>query len=79
MMDICQGSTIGTYYCCLNNLYVAASAVYDQIIFKAVKEEKELILESYPTTNLNNLAVSDDGVWKMKRTQFSLWCSYARW
>ncbi|KAK0159503.1 hypothetical protein PV327_011028, partial [Microctonus hyperodae] len=35
IMDICQGLTIGTYYSCLDNLYTAASAIYDQIISKA--------------------------------------------
>lgn len=66
IMDICQGLTIGTYYSCLDNLYVAASVVYDLIISKAVKEEKELILESDPTANPTHLTVSGDGTWKKR-------------
>ncbi|GIY05118.1 uncharacterized protein CDAR_120911 [Caerostris darwini] len=66
IMDICQGLTIRTYYSCLDNLHTAASAVYDQIISRAVREEKELLLESDPQANPNHLTVSGDGTWKKR-------------
>jgi hypothetical protein len=66
IMDMCQGLTIGTYYSCLDNLYTAASAVYNRIIAKAVEEEKKLILESDPLANPNHLTVSGDGTWKKR-------------
>lgn len=64
VMDICQGLCISTYYSCLENLHSATSAIYDQVISKAVKEEQELQSESEPHENPKHLTVSGDGTWK---------------
>lgn len=66
IMDIGQGLAIGTYYSCLDNLHLAASAVYDMIISKAAKEEKELILASDPNADPTHFTVSGDGTWKKR-------------
>lgn len=41
-MDICGGIAVGTYYACLENVEIAARAVYDAGLQMAVNEEKEL-------------------------------------
>ncbi|XP_044583788.1 uncharacterized protein LOC123264553 [Cotesia glomerata] len=64
VMDICKGLCISTYYSCLDNLHTAASAIYDQLISKAVKEEQELLSEFEPNENPKHLTVSGDGTWK---------------
>ena len=64
VMDICQGLATNTYYSCLDNLHSAASAVYNQIIAKAVQEEKELIAASDPDAVPTRITVSGDGTWK---------------
>lgn len=66
IMDIGQGLAIGTYYSCLNNLHIAASAVYNRVISKAVEEEKELLLASDPEANPTHFTVSGDGTWKKR-------------
>lgn len=66
LMDICQGISISTYYSCLENVYAAASAVYDLIISKAANEEKDLISASDPNANPTNFTVSGDGTWKKR-------------
>lgn len=65
-MEICQGLSISTYYSCRENLHSAASAVYDKIISKAVKEENELILASNPNDNPIHLTVSVYDTWEKK-------------
>ncbi|CAD6201804.1 GSCOCG00002783001-RA-CDS [Cotesia congregata] len=66
VMDICQGLCVSTYNSCLDNLHSAASAVYDQLISKAVKEEQELLSESEPNQNPKNLTVSGVSTWKQR-------------
>ncbi|XP_044581963.1 uncharacterized protein LOC123263348 [Cotesia glomerata] len=66
VMDICKGLCISTYYSCLDNLHTAASAIYDQLISKAVKEEQELLSEFEPNENPKHLTVSGDGIWKKR-------------
>lgn len=66
VMDICQGLCISTYYSCLENLHSAASAIYDHLVTKAVKEEQELQSESEPHGNPEHLTVSGDGTWKKR-------------
>ena len=66
VMDICQGLATNTYYSCLDNLHSAASAVYNQIIAKAVQEEKELIAASDPDADPTRITVSGDGTWKKR-------------
>ena len=65
-MDICQGLATNTYYSCLDNLHSAASAVYNQIIAKAVQEEKELIAASDPDADPIRITVSGYGTWKKR-------------
>ncbi|XP_044579109.1 uncharacterized protein LOC123261528 [Cotesia glomerata] len=66
VMDICKGLCISIYYSCLDNLHTAASAIYDQLISKAVKEEQELLSEFEPNENPKHLTVSGDGTWKKR-------------
>ncbi|XP_070528568.1 uncharacterized protein [Cardiocondyla obscurior] len=64
LMDICQGMATNTYYACLENIYVASSAIYNCILQQAVEEEKE------KNENAGNIAthltVSGDGTWKKR-------------
>lgn len=66
IMDISQGLCISTYYNALENLHSAASAIYDLLISKAVKEEQELQSESEPHSNPEHLTLSGDGTWKKR-------------
>ncbi|XP_044583218.1 uncharacterized protein LOC123264134 [Cotesia glomerata] len=66
VMDICQGLCVNTYNSCLDNLHSAASAVYHQLISKAVKEEEELLAESEPGENKKHLTVSGVSTWKQR-------------
>lgn len=62
LMDISQGLAINTYYQCLENIYYAASAVYDCVIKRAVEEEEEKNAEVGNPKNL--LTVFGNGMWK---------------
>ncbi|CAD6218422.1 GSCOCG00011449001-RA-CDS [Cotesia congregata] len=66
LMDICQGISIGTYYACIENIYLATSAVYNLVISKAVNEEKDLISACNPNANPTEFTVSGDGTWKKR-------------
>ncbi|XP_074102194.1 uncharacterized protein LOC141529520 [Cotesia typhae] len=66
LMDICQGLSIGTYYASMKNIHIAASAVYNLVISKAVKEEKDLISACDPNANPTEFTVSGDGTWKKR-------------
>lgn len=64
LMDLCQGFSSHIYYTVLENLHVAASAVYDVSLSLAVKKEKELTKESGHVED--ELTVSGDGTWKKR-------------
>ncbi|XP_026828856.1 uncharacterized protein LOC113562728, partial [Ooceraea biroi] len=64
LMDICQGIAANTYYACLENIYVAASAVYSCILKEAIEEEKEKNKEAGNIET--HLTVSGDGTWKKR-------------
>ncbi|XP_044588919.1 uncharacterized protein LOC123268103 [Cotesia glomerata] len=66
MMDICHGVSISMYYLCMDQLYKAASSVYESVISKAVEEEKELMQKHEPDTDSTHLTVSGDGTWKKR-------------
>lgn len=67
LMDICHGMAANTYYACLENIYVATSAVYSCIIKQAVEDEKKKNEEAGKVAT--HLTVSGDGTWK--RREFS--------
>ena len=64
LMDIGQGLSRCTYYVCLENIYEAASTVYDWILRRAISEEQELNEEAGNIRN--NITVSGDGTWKKR-------------
>ena len=64
LMDIGQGIASNTYYACLENIYDAASAVYNIILEKAVAEEKQVNEEAGHIAM--NLTLSGDGTWKKR-------------
>lgn len=66
LIEICQGISICTYYACVKNIHTAVSSVYNLIISKAVKEEKDLISECDPNASPTEITVSGDGTWKKR-------------
>jgi len=69
LMDICQGMAANTYYVCLDNIYVATSAVYSCILKQAIEDEKT---KNEAAGNVaTHLTVSGDETWK-KRGSSSL-------
>jgi len=66
LMDIGQGLCRGTYYLCLENIFIASKAVYEICLLKAVKEEQELQKEENPASDPTLLTVSGDGTWKKR-------------
>lgn len=74
LMDICQGILICTYNACVKNIHTAVSPVYNLIISKAVKEEKDLISGCDPNASPIEITVSGDGTWKKRG--FNSWNYY---
>lgn len=66
LMDICQRISICTYYACVKNIHKAASSVYNLIISKAAKEEKDLISECDSNASPTEITVSGDGIWEKR-------------
>lgn len=64
LMDISQGIAANTYYACLENIYVATSAVYSCILKQAVEDEKKKNEEAGNVAT--HLTVSSDGTWKRR-------------
>ncbi|CAK9816622.1 hypothetical protein ANTQUA_LOCUS9034 [Anthophora quadrimaculata] len=59
LMDMCQGISKSAYYACLENIHIAASAVYKIVLSQAVAQEKAGKPE-------DELTVSGDGTWKKR-------------
>lgn len=63
LMDIAKDFYHSTYTACFDNVLLAANAIYDQCVKKAVEEEKVMTLEKESNSNLT---VSGDGTWKKR-------------
>lgn len=64
LMDICQGIGNSTYSKILENIYTAASAVFETVLSFAVTQEKESNKEVGKPED--ELTVSGDGTWKKR-------------
>ncbi|KYQ56025.1 hypothetical protein ALC60_05008 [Trachymyrmex zeteki] len=53
-----------TYYAAVDNIFVSVSAVYNEVIRKAGREEKEK--NAADGNEMNNLTVSGDGTWSKR-------------
>lgn len=66
IMDIGVGLSNNLFYSSLQNLHSAAEAVYNFVISKAVREEKEATMEENEGCDPTLLTVSGDGTWKKR-------------
>lgn len=64
LMDIGKGLSVNCYTPILENIYIAASAVYDTVLSFAVNEEMDLNEKAGNVRN--HLTVSGDGTWKKR-------------
>lgn len=66
LMDIAHKISNNMYYGVLQNLHTTGKAVYDNVLSKAVEEEKQAMVEADPQCDPTLLTVSGDGSWKKR-------------